>query len=94
MAITREQALTANEFHIRYHPKDKCQKWRRNGQTQTWVTRPNNFRIPVKHGLYEHAQINHLNNESIYIASECLHCHPIFPGQEDDSPKHNLTVVK
>lgn len=30
--------------------KDKPKKWRRNGKTKTWVTRPGEFSIPVKFG--------------------------------------------
>ena len=26
--------------------------WRRNGKTQTWKTRPNEFRVPVKCRIY------------------------------------------
>lgn len=37
---------------------------RRNGRTQTWKTRPNDFRIPVKAGLRSTAQITHDNMNS------------------------------
>lgn len=36
---------------------------RRNGATKTWKTRPGDFRIPFKHGLYDYGYItqdNHL----------------------------------
>lgn len=59
--ITKEQALTQNHFHEngckitlgprggkRYH----MTFWRRNGATKTWVTRPEHFRVPIKHGFY------------------------------------------
>lgn len=57
--ITKEQAIQADIFHYcNPNYKDgKCQNWRRAGQTQTWKTRPNNFRVPVKFGLYDHGQI-------------------------------------
>ncbi len=35
---------------------------RRNGATKTWKTRPGNFRIPVKHGLYQYGYIDHNNH--------------------------------
>lgn len=32
---------------------------RRNGKTQTWKTRPGEFRLPAKHGLRNTFQITH-----------------------------------
>jgi hypothetical protein len=32
---------------------------RLNGRIQVWVTRPNEFRQPVKYGLYEYFNITH-----------------------------------
>lgn len=52
--ITYEQALTARVFVT-----TTGRRWRRNGKTQTWKTRPGHFRIPVKHGLYEYGEITH-----------------------------------
>lgn len=36
-------------------------KVRRSGQTKTWKTRPEEFEIPVKYGLYESSYITHNN---------------------------------
>ena len=30
---------------------------RRNGATKTWKTRPTEFRIPIKHGMYDYGYI-------------------------------------
>ena len=51
--ITKEQALTENHFeHVSLKNADGSPlRVRRNGKTKTWVTRPNDFRIPVKYGL-------------------------------------------
>ena len=53
-------AQTAREFYHRtitnadgYSPAVA----RRNGATKTWKTRPGQFRIPVKHGMYEYFYI-------------------------------------
>ncbi len=35
--------------------------WSRNGKTQTWKTRPDAFKIPVKHGLYSYGYITQDN---------------------------------
>ncbi len=34
-------------------------KARRNGKTQTWKTRPSEFRIPLKYGFRGYAEITH-----------------------------------
>lgn len=52
MAITFDEALHAAVFL-----DSDGKRWRRNGRTQTWKTRPGEFRIPVKHGLYAYGQI-------------------------------------
>lgn len=31
---------------------------RRNGKTKTWKTRPEDFQIPIKHGLYDYGYID------------------------------------
>jgi hypothetical protein len=52
--ITKEQALTEN-----YFVDDYGRIWRRNGKTRTWKTRPNDFYLPVKHGLWDYGSIVH-----------------------------------
>lgn len=34
---------------------------RRNGKTQTWKTRPSEFRIPIKAGIRTYGDITHRN---------------------------------
>lgn len=53
--ITFEQALTAQRFeHVTIKNEDGTPaRARRNGQTKVWKTRPEDFQIPVKHGLKE-----------------------------------------
>lgn len=57
--ITKEQALTAQRFtHATAKNADGTpMRARRNGQTQTWKTRPDDFRVPIKHGLYSYGVI-------------------------------------
>jgi hypothetical protein len=56
--------MTADRFHhaadcaqvITYGPRGgphfpRTEEWRRNGATQTWRTRPDEYRVPVKYGL-------------------------------------------
>lgn len=65
MAITKSEALAASTFHI-----GTCRKrWRRNGQTKTWKTRPSEWRIPVKFGLYTYGYITDLDDNAHVIGS-------------------------
>jgi hypothetical protein len=80
--INKEQALTANEFHIM-----ECKKligprggkkliqeiWRRNGKTKTWKRDPDRFRIPVKYGMRGYGYITYeqlCNNPNLVHTSE------------------------
>jgi hypothetical protein len=64
MNVNRENSMTANNFeHVSIKNADKKTpaRCRRTGKTQTWKTRPNEFKIPVKHGMYDCFYITHLN---------------------------------
>lgn len=50
-------------------PTARVYDWRRNGRTQTWKTRPDEFRIPVKFGMYGYGSITH--NDHVHLADEC-----------------------
>lgn len=51
--VTKEQALTVSQFHhVRLKNADGTPvRCRANGRCKTWKTRPEDFRLPVKHGL-------------------------------------------
>ena len=62
--VTKENQTGKNEFfHVTLKNKGDKQslKVRRNGVTKLWKTRPNDFKIPVKYGLYEYAYIDQDN---------------------------------
>jgi len=78
--LTKAEALTENLFHAGicrswlgrkggYH--EQCERWRRNGATQTWKTRPHEFRVPVKYGQYGYGQITHRDAALFHPASRC-----------------------
>lgn len=72
--ITKQQALNEQYFHIPSSTvPGKCHTWRRNGSTQTWKTRPNDFRVPVKYGLYDYNQITHTDAHKFHTPAECPH---------------------
>lgn len=51
--VTKEQAMTARNFeHVSLKNADGTPvRCRANGACKTWVTRPDDFRLPVKYGL-------------------------------------------
>ncbi len=84
--VTKEQAMAAHhgqEFH--YTGRHKCSKTvgprgsityritrvRVSGQCQTWKTRPGEFRLPVKYGLYESSDINEVNAGQWHSPEDC-----------------------
>lgn len=72
MGITFTQAMTAREFHENERREDgTCYRHRRNGATQTWKTRPGQFRIPVKYGLKGYGNITQDNADKFHVPEEC-----------------------
>lgn len=66
--ITKSQAETERYFH-----DDECRTWRRNGATQLWKTRPADFRVPVKYGLYAYGQIWHTDAHLFHVPGDPKH---------------------
>ena len=64
--ITKRQAITEDEFH----ENGTCRRCRRNGETQTWKTRPAEWRIPVRFGLRA-GSIWHRDARRFHPASAC-----------------------
>jgi hypothetical protein len=73
--ITFNQALIANQFyHLTEVNADKTPvRVRRTGRTQTWKTRPGQFKIPVKYGL----------KESLYITNDNAHAWAVSTGDNE-----------
>ncbi len=81
--VTKEQALTRRMFHYTgNHPctrtvgprgcvTTKVTMVRASGLCKTWVTRPEHFQLPVKHGLRDSAYITHDNAEHWHTDEEC-----------------------
>lgn len=73
--ITYQQALTENNFeHVSKTNKSDKQpmRVRRTGKTKTWKTRPDEFQIPVKYGLYESGYITHDNAKEWNVAPKFI----------------------
>ena len=64
--ITIEQAMSAKHGDV-FHLKDEKNadgtpvRWRVMGKVKTWKSRPNEFMIPVKNGMYRHGYITEGN---------------------------------
>ena len=81
--ITKQQAIDAIDFHYvgyrdctlkvgpRAGVKISITNARRNGKTQTWVTRPDDFKVPVKHGLREYAYVTQDNAYQWHTREDC-----------------------
>lgn len=78
--VTKAEALTADEFHAepctrKVGPRggitESIERWRRSGRTQTWKTRPDEFRVPIKYGLYKSHEITEHNAGAFHTADAC-----------------------
>ena len=69
--ITRRQAMTAQNFEmVNHNNADGIPvRWRRNGATKVWKTRPADFRMPVKHGLKDYGYIDN-DNAAEFVVSD------------------------
>lgn len=74
MSITFDQALNSRVFHATLNcpceAKAGPARWRRNGVTKTWKTRPTEFRIPVKFGMYAYDYITD-QTTGVHAAEDC-----------------------
>jgi len=66
MMITKEQALELKSGDIiyesdAYNADGSQRRWRINGMVKTWKTRPKEFRVPIKYGLYDYNYLTHIN---------------------------------
>ena len=85
--MTREQAVEAihgTELHFgecqniigpRGGVKELRAKWRVSGRCKTWKRRPEDFRLPIKHGLYRHGYVEPFNVKQFHLV---IYCQPTF----------------
>lgn len=92
--LTKAEAMTADVFHVAQSchatvtvgPRGgitvgRTEVYRRNGRTQTWKTRPNDFSIPVKYGLKQAFRITDFDHEDFHV------------GRPEDCPKGTLKAA-
>ena len=68
--VTKEQAQISRNFnHVTLKGSDNLPvRCRAMGQCKTWKTRPNEFKLPVKHGLYQSFYITQDNADDWNVA--------------------------
>lgn len=69
--VTKQQAETTAAFHENHERGGKIYRWRRNGATQTWKTRPNEFRTPIKYGIRNYSQLTEVNADQFHAEDDC-----------------------
>lgn len=79
--VTKEQAMAAlSEYHFgecrkvvgpRGGEKIYQTRVRASGRCQTWKTRPAEFRLPVKYGMYQNGEITHSNASQWHTPEDC-----------------------
>jgi hypothetical protein len=77
--ITIEQAK-ALEYRETIHSNNQrnadgtCQRWRVNGRLKTWKRTPNQFQLPVKHGLYAYGYVTQETAYAVHLPGEMEGC--------------------
>jgi hypothetical protein len=59
----RETIYVINHYNADGSPMN----YKQSGRIQFWKTRPEEFRIPVKRGLYEKGEITHVNMDTVTL---------------------------
>lgn len=66
--ITKEQALTLKHGQFVYFTVPMgIARWRITGKVQTWKTRPEEFCVPIKYGLFTHGHLTQENARHYYM---------------------------
>jgi hypothetical protein len=70
LTVAQVKKMTGREtiYMIGYYNADGSpMNYRQNGKIQFWKTRPEDFRIPVKRGLYEYGEITPRNMDIVTL---------------------------
>ena len=75
MPITLEQAKSLQWRDTLYHVSNRNadgtpQRWRVNGKPKVWKTRPNEVKVPIKHGLYSYDYITERDLDLVCLSEE------------------------
>lgn len=93
--VTKDQALTANEFHygtckrtigLRGGVTEHTEHWRRNGATKVWSTRPDEFRVPIKYGLKKCSYLTQSDANMFHTSQDCPLHNPAYVTRDERTP--------
>ena len=73
--ITKEQAMELHHGQVIYRDVGRNAdgsplRYRVNGKCKTWVTRPDEFRVPLKQGFYGHDYLDQRVALSYHLTEE------------------------
>lgn len=97
--MTRDEALNNSDFHYgnctrstgpRGGVKEHVIAVRRTGQNKTWKTRPEDFRVPVKHGMYDSGEIVPSNLAEFHLPAQC----PLLDGADHKKDEQHVGRVQ
>ena len=76
--ITLDQAKDLKHGTILYHTLAKnadgsAQRWRVNGKPKVWKTRPDEVKVPIKHGLRTFGYLTELDLDSVSLTEKVTH---------------------
>lgn len=85
--VTKQEALVENYFHssVWKNKDESCQRWRRNGKTKIWKTRPNDFRMPIKYGIRDFSYIIYVEGDEVLSNNNEFHLARTCTGEENVS---------
>lgn len=98
MTVTRSEAFHGNEFHAgnctrHIGPKGgvttHTEVWRRNGDTKLWVTRPEDFRVPIKYGMRTYNYLTQDNAHLFHTPEKCPLRDPNYATTDARPHNHN-----
>ena len=50
---------------------ETIERWRVSGRCKTWKTRPDEFEVPIKHGLRTSTYLTHRNADQFHLEADC-----------------------
>ena len=73
--VTRQNVERLGHGQVLYHIRDRNRdgspaRWRVNGRVKLWKTRPDEFQVPIKHGMYDFDYITQLNGNEFFFREE------------------------
>jgi hypothetical protein len=78
--VTKQQAMECHTFHFgqckrhtgpRGGVTEFVEHWRSNGQCKTWKTRPEEFSLPIKYGLWSYSYLTNTNAHQFHTKADC-----------------------